>query len=228
MAQKPLVLVIEDEAAQREVLLYNIEAAGYEAIWADNGEDGILLAQENNPDVIVVDWMMPNLSGVEVCRQLRAKPETKDMHIILLTAKSTEADKVRGLETGADDYVTKPYSVTELMARIKSQLRRGRSSLIGQQMQYGNLILDASTHRVFRDGHEIKLGPTEFRLLSTLMERQGRVLSRDQLLDFVWGRDINVDTRTVDVHIGRLRKSLVENGHDDPIRTIRGFGYALG
>ena len=150
------------------------------------------------------------------------------MHIILLTAKSTDADKVMGLETGADDYVTKPYSVTELMARIKSQLRRSRSTLVGQQMQYGDLILDASTHRVFRDGQEINLGPTEFRLLSTLMERQGRVLSRNQLLDYVWGRDIYVDTRTVDVHIGRLRKSLVENGHDDPIRTIRGVGYALG
>ena len=228
MAQKPLVLVIEDEAAQREVLLYNIEAAGYEAIWADNGEDGVLSAQENNPDVIVVDWMMPNLSGIEVCRQLRANPETKDMHIILLTAKSTEADKVRGLEIGADDYVTKPYSITELMARIKTQLRRSRSALVGQQLQYGDLILDAATHRVFRDGQEIKLGPTEFRLLSTLMERQGRILSRDQLLDYVWGRDINVDTRTVDVHIGRLRKSLCDNGQDDPIRTIRGVGYALG
>ena len=228
MAQKPLILVIEDEAAQREVLLYNIEAAGYGAIWADNGEDGVLLSQENNPDLVVVDWMMPNLSGIEVCRQLRANPETKDMHIILLTAKSNEVDKVQGLETGADDYVTKPYSVTELMARIKTQLRRSRSALIGQQMQYGDIILDETKYQVFRDGQEINLSPTEFRLLSTLMERQGRVLSRDQLLDYVWGRDIYVDTRTVDVHIGRLRKSLVENGHDDPIRTIRGVGYALG
>ena len=228
MAQKPLILVIEDEAAQREVLLYNIEAAGYDAIWADNGEDGVLLSQENNPDLVVVDWMMPNLSGIEVCRQLRANPETKDMHIILLTAKSNEVDKVQGLETGADDYVTKPYSVTELMARIKTQLRRSRSALIGQQMQYGDIILDETKYQVFRDGQEINLSPTEFRLLSTLMERQGRVLSRDQLLDYVWGRDIYVDTRTVDVHIGRLRKSLVENGHVDPIRTIRGVGYALG
>lgn len=228
MPQKPLVLVIEDEAAQREVLVYNIEAAGYEAIWSDNGEDGVLSAQENNPDVIIVDWMMPKLSGIQVCRQLRANPDTKDMHIILLTAKSTESDKVHGLETGADDYVTKPYSVTELMARINTQLRRGRSVLVGRQLQYGNIILDAATHRVFRDGQEVKLGPIEFRLLTTLMERQGRVLSRDQLLDYVWGRDINVDTRTVDVHIGRLRKSLVAIGQDDPIRTIRGVGYALG
>lgn len=228
MPQKPLVLVIEDEAAQREVLVYNIEAAGYEAIWSDNGEDGVLSAQENNPDVIIVDWMMPKLSGIQVCRQLRANPDTKDMHIILLTAKSTESDKVHGLETGADDYVTKPYSVTELMARINTQLRRGRSVLAGQQLQYGNITLDAASHRVFRDGQEVKLGPIEFRLLTTLMERQGRVLSRDQLLDYVWGRDINVDTRTVDVHIGRLRKSLVAIGQNDPIRTIRGVGYALG
>ena len=228
MPQKPLVLVIEDEAAQREVLVYNIEAAGYEAIWSDNGEDGVLSAQENNPDVIIVDWMMPKLSGIQVCRQLRANPDTKDMHIILLTAKSTESDKVHGLETGADDYVTKPYSVTELMARINTQLRRGRSVLAGQQLQYGNITLDAASHRVFRDGQEVKLGPIEFRLLSTLMERQGRVLSRDQLLDYVWGRDINLDTRTVDVHIGRLRKSLVAIGQNDPIRTIRGVGYALG
>lgn len=228
MPQKPLVLVIEDEAAQREVLVYNIEAAGYEAIWSDNGEDGVLSAQENNPDVIIVDWMMPKLSGIQVCRQLRANPDTKDMHIILLTAKSTESDKVHGLETGADDYVTKPYSVTELMARINTQLRRGRSVLAGQQLQYGNITLDAASHRVFRDGQEVKLGPIEFRLLTTLMERQGRVLSRDQLLDYVWGRDINLDTRTVDVHIGRLRKSLVTIGQNDPIRTIRGVGYALG
>lgn len=228
MVHVPQILVIEDEAAQREVLLYNIKAAGFDAIWADNGEEGVLLAQENAPDVIVVDWMMPKLSGLEVCRQLRAKPATQDIAIILLTAKSEESDKVRGLEIGADDYVTKPYSVVELMARIKAQLRRRRASSVGAQLICGNITLDAATHRVHRDGHEIKLGPTEFRLLSTLMERQGRVLSRDQLLDDVWGRDIYVDTRTVDVHIGRLRKSLIEHGHDDPIRTVRGAGYALG
>ena len=228
MVHVPQILVIEDEAAQREVLLYNIKAAGFDAIWADNGEEGVLLAQENAPDVIVVDWMMPKLSGLEVCRQLRAMPATQDMAIILLTAKSEESDKVRGLEIGADDYVTKPYSVVELMARIKAQLRRRRASSVGAQLIFGNITLDAATHRVHRDGYEIKLGPTEFRLLSTLMERQGRVLSRDQLLDDVWGRDIYVDTRTVDVHIGRLRKSLIEHGHDDPIRTVRGAGYALG
>jgi len=228
MAQRPQILIIEDEAPQREILLYNVEAAGYDAIWADNGEDGVVLAYENEPDVIILDWMMPKLSGIEACRQLRAKPSTKDIPIILLTARSEDADKVRGLEIGADDYVTKPYSLSELMARIKTQLRRHRGSLVGQQLVYDDIILDATAHRVFRDGVEIKLGPLEFRLLSTFLEKQGRVLSRDQLLDDVWGRDIYVDTRTVDVHVGRLRKALVLDGHTDPIRTIRGAGYALG
>ena len=228
MAQRPQILIIEDEAPQREILLYNVEAAGYDAIWADNGEDGVVLAYENEPDVIILDWMMPKLSGIEACRQLRAKPSTKDIPIILLTARSEDADKVRGLEIGADDYVTKPYSLSELMARIKTQLRRHRGSLVGQQLVYDDIILDATAHRVYRDGVEIKLGPLEFRLLSTFLEKQGRVLSRDQLLDDVWGRDIYVDTRTVDVHVGRLRKALVLDGHGDPIRTIRGAGYALG
>lgn len=228
MAQRPQILIIEDEAPQREILLYNVEAAGYDAIWADNGEDGVVLAYENEPDVIILDWMMPKLSGIEACRQLRAKPSTKEIPIILLTARSEDADKVRGLEIGADDYVTKPYSLSELMARIKTQLRRHRGSLVGQQLVYDDIILDATAHRVYRDGVEIKLGPLEFRLLSTFLEKQGRVLSRDQLLDDVWGRDIYVDTRTVDVHVGRLRKALVFDGHTDPIRTIRGAGYALG
>jgi two-component system phosphate regulon response regulator PhoB len=228
MAQRPQILIIEDEAPQREILLYNVEAAGYDAIWADNGEDGVVLAYENEPDVIILDWMMPKLSGIEACRQLRAKPSTKEIPIILLTARSEDADKVRGLEIGADDYVTKPYSLSELMARIKTQLRRHRGSLVGQQLVYDDIILDATAHRVYRDGVEIKLGPLEFRLLSTFLEKQGRVLSRDQLLDDVWGRDIYVDTRTVDVHVGRLRKALVLDGHKDPIRTIRGAGYALG
>jgi two-component system phosphate regulon response regulator PhoB len=228
MAKAPLILVIEDEAAQREVLLYNVKAAGYDAIWADNGEDGAVLAYENIPDVIVADWMMPKLSGLELCRQLRAKQTTKDIPIILLTARSDDADKVRGLETGADDYVTKPYSVAELMARVKSQLRRTRASLMGEKLSFDDLMMDAAAHRVFRGDVEIKLGPIEYRLLSIFLEKQGRVLSRDQLLDDVWGRDIYVDTRTVDVHIGRLRKALVAHGHSDPIRTVRGAGYALG
>ncbi|MEM7318764.1 MAG: phosphate regulon transcriptional regulator PhoB, partial [Pseudomonadota bacterium] len=180
------------------------------------------------PDIIVLDWMMPNLSGIEVCRQLKIRPETRGVPVIMLSARSEEIDKVRGLETGADDYVVKPYSVIELMARVKAQLRRVRPSTVGQRLDFGDIILDTETHKVSRSGHSLKLGPTEFRLLSTFMEKPGRVWSRDQLLDRVWGRDIYVDTRTVDVHIGRLRKALTHHGGDDPIRTVRGAGYALG
>ncbi len=229
MSARPTILVVEDEAAQREVLRYNLDAAGYDVVAADNGEDGLLLAYETVPDLIILDWMMPRLSGIEVCRQLRAKPATKDIPIILLSARSEETDKVRGLDIGADDYVAKPYSIAELMARVKTQLRRTRATLIGEQLTFDDITLDATTHRVFRDGDEIKLGPTEFRLLGVLIEKPGRVLSRDQLLDLVWGRDIYVDSRTVDVHVGRLRKSLMKkNTATDPIRTVRGAGYSLG
>ena len=172
--------------------------------------------------------MLPNLSGIEVCRQIKAGPETRSIPVIMLSARSESADKVRGLDIGAEDYVVKPYSVTELMARIKAQLRRARPALSGQILEYQDITLDADTHRVMRAGQEVKLGPTEFRLLATLIERPGRVFSRDQLLDLVWGRDIYVDTRTVDVHVGRLRKALRVAGTDDPLRTVRGAGYALG
>lgn len=229
MSARPTILVVEDEAAQREVLRYNLDAAGYDVVATNNGEDGLLLAYETVPDLIILDWMMPRLSGIEVCRQLRAKPATKDIPIILLSARSEETDKVRGLDIGADDYVAKPYSIAELMARVKTQLRRTRATLIGEQLTFDDITLDATTHRVFRDGDEIKLGPTEFRLLGVLIEKPGRVLSRDQLLDLVWGRDIYVDSRTVDVHVGRLRKSLMKkNTATDPIRTVRGAGYSLG
>lgn len=229
MSARPTILVVEDEAAQREVLRYNLDAAGYDVVATDNGEDGLLLAYETVPDLIILDWMMPRLSGIEVCRQLRVKPATKDIPIILLSARSEETDKVRGLDIGADDYVAKPYSIAELMARVKTQLRRTRATLIGEQLTFDDITLDATTHRVFRDGEEIKLGPTEFRLLGVLIEKPGRVLSRDQLLDLVWGRDIYVDSRTVDVHVGRLRKSLMKkNTATDPIRTVRGAGYSLG
>jgi two-component system phosphate regulon response regulator PhoB len=172
--------------------------------------------------------MMPNLSGIEVCRRLKMRPETRGIPIIMLSARSEEVDKVRGLETGADDYVVKPYSVSELMARVRTQLRRVRPSTVGQLLSYDDIVLDAETHRVTRGDVLLKLGPTEFRLLTTLMEKPGRVWSRDMLLDRVWGRDIYVDTRTVDVHVGRLRKALTQNGGDDPVRTVRGAGYALG
>jgi len=228
MAQQPHILIVEDEAAQREVLAYNLEAEGFRVTRADNGEEGLLCVAEDAPDVIVLDWMMPHLSGIEVCRRLKIQPQTRGIPIIMLSARSEEIDKVRGLETGADDYVVKPYSVSELMARVRSQLRRVRPATVGQVLTYADIVLDPETHRVTRGDQPLKLGPTEFRLLSTFMEKPGRVWSREMLLDRVWGRDIYVDTRTVDVHIGRLRKVLTGNGGSDPLRTVRGAGYALG
>ncbi|MEP4248832.1 phosphate regulon transcriptional regulator PhoB [Tateyamaria sp.] len=225
---QPRVLVVEDEPAQREVLAYNLEAEGFIVSRAENGEEALLLVDEDAPDIIVLDWMMPNLSGIEVCRRLKIRPETRSIPVIMLSARSEEVDKVRGLETGADDYVVKPYSVIELMARVRSQLRRVRPSTVGQRLEFDDIVLDAETHKVMRGQIDVKLGPTEFRLLSTFMEKPGRVWSREQLLDRVWGRDIYVDTRTVDVHIGRLRKALTRNGGGDPVRTVRGSGYALG
>ena len=228
MSHKPHVLIVEDEAAQREVLAYNLEAEGFRVTRAENGDEALLCVDEDAPDVIVLDWMMPNLSGIEVCRRLKTRSDTRAIPIIMLSARSEEVDKVRGLETGADDYVVKPYSVSELMARVRTQLRRVRPATVGQVLTYGDIVLDAETHRVTRDETQLKLGPTEFRLLSTFMEKPGRVWSRDMLLDRVWGRDIYVDTRTVDVHVGRLRKVLTQYGGDDPLRTVRGAGYALG
>lgn len=227
-ADQPRVLVVEDEPAQREVLAYNLEAEGFAVSRAQNGEEALLLINEDAPDIIVLDWMMPNLSGIEICRRIKIKPETRSIPVIMLSARAEEVDKVRGLETGADDYVVKPYSVIELMARVRSQLRRVRPSTVGQRLEFDDIVLDAESHKVTRGPDELKLGPTEFRLLSTFMEKPGRVWSREQLLDRVWGRDIYVDTRTVDVHIGRLRKALTQHGGSDPVRTVRGAGYALG
>lgn len=224
----PHILVVDDEAAQREVLVYNLNAEGFRTSNASNGEEALLIVGEDQPDVIVLDWMMPNVSGIEVCRQLKTRPETRSIPIIMLSARSEEVDRVRGLETGADDYVVKPYSVTELLARVRSQLRRVRPSTVGQILAFEDITLDSDSHRVARGEQPVKLGPTEFRLLSTLMEKPGRVWSRDQLLDRVWGRDIYVDTRTVDVHVGRLRKALTVHGGTDPVRTVRGAGYSLG
>lgn len=225
---QPVVLVVEDEMAQREVLVYNLEAEGFRVLTAETGEDAMLAVDEQAPDIILLDWMLPAVSGIEVCRRLKARPDTVGTPIIMLSARSEEVDKVRGLETGADDYMVKPYSVMELMARVRTQLRRARPSTVGQTLLFDDIIVDSETHKVTRDGSDIKLGPTEFRLLATFIEKPGRVWSRDQLLDRVWGRDIYVDTRTVDVHVGRLRKSLCTHGGDDPLRTVRGAGYALG
>ncbi len=225
---QPTILVVEDEPAQREVLCYNFAAEGFNVITAENGEEALLLVGEGPPDLIVLDWMLPSVSGIEVCRRLKSRVETRAIPIIMLSARSEELDRVRGLETGADDYVIKPYSITELMARVRTQLRRTRPASVGRALEYDDLRLDPETHRVLRADALVKLGPTEFRLLTTFMEKPGRVWSREQLLDRVWGRDIYVETRTVDVHIGRLRKALCANGGVDPLRTVRGAGYALG
>ena len=227
-AAQPQILLVEDEPAQREILAYNLESEGFDVRRAENGEEAILLVAEALPDLIILDWMMPLLSGIEVCRQLKTREDTRNIPVIMLSARSEEVDTVRGLETGADDYVVKPYSMRELMARVRTQLRRVRPASSGAALSYADITLDTERHRVNRSANELKLGPTEYRLLVTLLERPGRVFSRDQLLDHVWGRDIYVDTRTVDVHIARLRKALTSHGGDDPIRTVRGAGYALG
>jgi two-component system, OmpR family, phosphate regulon response regulator PhoB len=225
---QPRVLLVEDEPAQRTVLAYNLEAEGFAVTQADNGEDAMVLVDEEDPDIIILDWMMPKVSGIEVCRRLKMRPDTRTIPIIMLSARAEEVDRIRGLETGADDYVIKPYSVLELMARARAQLRRVRPSTAGVVLEHEDIRLDPESHRVYRADKVLKLGPTEFKLLVTLMERPGRVFSREQLLDMVWGRDIYVDTRTVDVHVGRLRKSLMQHGGGDPVRTVRGAGYALG
>ncbi len=225
---QPSVLVVEDEPAQREILTYNLEAEGFRVIGAETGNEALMLIEEERPDVILLDWMLPGTSGIEICRQIKMRPDLRMIPVIIISARSEEIDKVRGLETGADDYVSKPYSILELVARTKAQLRRSRPATVGERLTYADILLDSETHKVFRGEHELKLGPTEFRLLTTFMEKPGRVWSREQLLDRVWGRDIYVDTRTVDVHIGRLRKALSRSGGKDLIRTVRGAGYALG
>ncbi|MBF9030488.1 phosphate regulon transcriptional regulatory protein PhoB [Rhodobacterales bacterium HKCCE3408] len=228
MAGEPTVLVVEDEPAQREVLAYNIRAEGFQVVTAEAGDEALVVVQETPPDVIVLDWMLPHVSGIEVCRQLKSSGDTARIPIIMLSARTEEIDKVRGLETGADDYVTKPYSVAELLARLRTQLRRTRPASVGERLEYEDIMLDMAEHRVYRAGASLSLGPTEFRLLTAFMERPGRVWSREQLLDRVWGRDIYVDSRTVDVHVGRLRKALRVGESEDPIRTVRGAGYSLG
>ncbi|WP_298291265.1 phosphate regulon transcriptional regulator PhoB [uncultured Litoreibacter sp.] len=228
MATEPVVLVVEDDPSQREVLAYNIRAEGYVVLTAENGDEALISIKDDQPDLIVLDWMLPNVSGIEVCRQIKKDAGLAKTPVIMLSARSEEDDRVRGLETGADDYIVKPYSVAELLARIRTQLRRTRPAAMGEKLEYQDIVMDIEEHRVTRAEQPLKLGPTEYRLLSTFMERPGRVWSREQLLDRVWGRDIYVDTRTVDVHVGRLRKVLTSMGGDDPLRTVRGAGYALG
>ena len=222
---KTRIVVVEDEEALGVLLRYNLEAEGYQVDVIENGDEADIRLKEEMPDLLLLDWMLPGLSGVEICRRLRQRPETERLPILMLTARGEEAERVRGLSVGADDYVVKPFSMPELMARIRAMLRRARPEKLSTQLSAGDIELDRETHRVRRSGREIKLGPTEFRLLEFFMESPGRVFSREQLLDGVWGRDIYVDERTVDVHIGRLRKAINRARERDPIRTVRGAGY---
>lgn len=224
---EPLVLVVEDEAALVTVLRYNLEKAGFRVAEAGDGEEALLVLREQQVDLVLLDWMLPSLSGIEVCRRLRRRPETSALPVIMLTARGEEGDRIRGLNAGADDYVTKPFSTDELIARIHAVLRRARPVLEGAGLAYADLQLDPATHRVARGGRAVRLGPTEFRLLRHFMEHPRRVFTRGQLIDAVWGMDVHVDERTVDVHIRRLRKALNEGGEPDLVRTVRAAGYAL-
>jgi len=221
------VLLIEDDENITELVRYNIKRAGYQFDSASDGEEGLFKACEEQPDVILLDWMLPNISGLEICRQLRRKPETANVPIIMLTARADEPDRIRGLETGADDYMVKPFSPKELVVRIQAVLRRVRPALASDELTFEDIRLDNVTHRVTRGGSPIQLGPTEYRLLRHFMENPGRVFSREQLLDSVWGRDVYVEPRTVDVHIRRLRKAINEGDAPNFIRTVRSAGYSL-
>jgi two-component system phosphate regulon response regulator PhoB len=223
----PHVLVVEDDGAIAELVRYNLEADGLRATVAQTGEEAELQVAEDRFDLIVLDWMLPGLSGIELCRRLRRREELRSVPILMLTARGEEGDRVRGLATGADDYVVKPFSVRELVARVRALLRRAAPNRIGDVLRAGDIALNRTQHRVTRREREVRLGPTEFRLLAFFMENTGRVLSRQQLLDGVWGRDAFIDGRTVDVHVGRLRKALIRGADPDPIRTVRGAGYAF-
>jgi len=223
----PHVLVVEDEDALAELLQYNLKKEGFRVSLAADGEEAMMLVDERQPDVVLLDWMLPKISGIEVCRRLRSRQETRNLPIIMLTARGEEADRIRGLDTGADDYVTKPFLMQELFARVRAVLRRIRPGLAEAKVSHGDITIDRVSHRVLRQGQEVHLGPTEFRLLDYLMQHPGRVFSREQLLDAVWGADVYVEARTVDVHIGRLRKALGKMDGPDPIRTVRSAGYAL-
>ncbi len=224
---KPVIMIVEDEEPLKLLLRYNLEAEGFDVETESDGEKAELRLREFEPDLLLLDWMLPGLSGIELCRRLRARPATAKLPIVMLTARGEEDERIRGLSVGADDYVVKPFSVPELMARIRAMLRRSKPEVVAAVLVAGDLELDRETHRVRRKGREVSLGPTEFRLLEFLMQKPGRVFSRTQLLDAVWGRDVYVDERTVDVHVGRLRKAINRGRQADPIRTVRGAGYAL-
>jgi len=223
----PRILVVEDESSLALLLTYNLEAEGYQVEHVDNGDEAELRIAESPPDLVILDWMLPGVSGLEICRRLRARDACRDMPIIMLTARGEESERVRGLSVGADDYVVKPFSTPELMARVRALLRRARPERVASKLVLGDIDLDRDTHRVRRAGREIHLGPTEFRLLEYFMEKPGRVFTRAQLLDSVWGMSAEIDERTVDVHVGRLRKALIRGREKDPIRTVRGAGYSF-
>jgi two-component system phosphate regulon response regulator PhoB len=223
----PRILIVEDEGALTLLLRYNLEAAGYQVETVARGDDAEVRLHESSPDLVILDWMLPGVSGIELCRQLRARPQTRQMPIIMLTARGEESERIRGLAIGADDYVVKPFSVPELMARVSALLRRASPERVADVLAFGDIEMDREKKRVSRSGRAVDLGPTEYRLLEFLLERPGRVFSREQLLDGVWGSDIYIDERTVDVHVGRLRKALNLGHSRDPIRTVRGSGYAL-
>jgi two-component system phosphate regulon response regulator PhoB len=223
----PRILVVEDEAALSLLLTYNLESEGYAVARAERGDDAEVMLAESTPDLVILDWMLPGVSGFELCRRMRAREATRDLPVIMLTARGEESERVRGLSIGADDYVVKPFSVPELMARVRSLLRRARPERIAGRLQLGDLTLDRTARRVRRGERDIHLGPTEFRLLEHLMEKPGRVFTRAQLLDSVWGDAAEIDERTVDVHVGRLRKAIVRGRERDPLRTVRGAGYAF-
>ena len=225
VAAAPRILVVEDESDLALLLTYNLEAEGYVAEAVERGDEAELRLVEAPPDLVILDWMLPGVSGLEICRRLRAREATKTLPVIMLTARGEEVERVRGLSVGADDYVVKPFSLPELMARVRAILRRSKPELIATILKAGDIELDRETHRIRRSGRELHLGPTEFRLLEFFMQSPGRVFSRAQLLDAVWGRDVFVDERTVDVHVGRLRRALGRGR--DPIRTVRGSGYSF-
>ena len=224
---KPTLLLVEDDRALADLLMWHFEREGYEIVRTADGDEALLLAEERTPDLVILDWMIEGVSGIEVCRRLRRRASTSAVPIIMLTARGEESDRIRGLETGADDYVTKPFSPRELLARVGAVLRRVRPALAGEQLSYGDLEMDVQSHRVRRGGKPVSLGPTEFRLLRHLMENPGRVFSRERLLAAVWTHDPDIDERTVDVHVRRLRRALNQDGGTDLIRTVRSAGYSL-
>ncbi len=221
------ILIVEDEDALVTLLTYNLEAAGYDVAAVKSGDEALLAIDEEQPDLVILDWMLPSLSGIEICRQIRAGSATRALPVIMLTARGEEADRLRGLATGADDYIVKPFSVAEVLARVKALLRRSSPEKTSDVLERAGIVIDRQAHRVTRGPRDLNLGPTEFRLLEVFMQSAGRVLSRAQLLDHVWGRSAEVDERTVDVHVGRLRKSIVRGSEPDPIRTVRGAGYVF-